>query len=467
MGRALTPSSPGATDRPPEPSSAPSLARRFTRLTVLNVLANLSVPLAGLVDTAMLGHLEDLRFLGGVALGTVIFDFVYWSFGFLRMATTGLTAQALGAGDRDHLFGVLYRSLALAVILAGVLLAGQVALREAAFALLQGTAPVEAAGRAYFGSRIWAAPATLANFTLLGWFLGREESGRALAMTVTANGVNIVLDYLFILRFGWGATGAGTATALSQVAMLAVGGALFLRAARDGGRPVPWRWREVFERSTLGSLLRLNRDILIRTACLVSAFAVFTSLSAALGTAVLAANTILIQLFYLVSYGVDGAAFATESLAGILRGSADRQGVRRLVRLAMGTGLVLTLPCLTAVLLTPEPVFGLLTDHADVVALASRHGAWLVPVLLFGAVAFIDDGLFLGLTAGPALRNAMLLSVTVGFLPLAALARVTESNHLLWAAMALFMATRAGTLEWARPGLLRGIGGGPPERTGP
>ncbi len=432
-----------------------SLGRRFTRLTALNVLANLSVPLAGLVDTAMLGHLANLRFLGGVALGTVVFDFVYWSFGFLRMATTGLTAQALGGGDRERLYGVLYRSVALAVVLAAVLLLAQVLLREAAFALLQGSAPVEAAGRAYFGARIWAAPATLANFALLGWFLGREESGRALAMTVTANGVNIVLDYLFILRFGWGATGAGAATALSQAAMLAVGVALFVRASRDGGVPVPWRWRQVLERAALGSLLRLNRDILIRTACLVSAFAVFTSLSATLGTAVLAANTILIQLFYLVSYGVDGAAFATESLAGILRGAGDREGLRRLVRLAMGTGLLITVPCLLAVLLAPGAVFGLLTDHQEVVALASRYGAWLVPVLALGAVAFIDDGLFLGLTAGPALRNAMLLSVGVGFVPLAALAHHTGSNHLLWAAMALFMGTRAATLEWGRPALLR------------
>jgi len=448
----------------PMTAATPALGRRFTRLTVLNILANLSVPLAGLVDTAMLGHLADLRFLGGVALGTVVFDFVYWSFGFLRMATTGLTAQALGGGDRDRLFGVLYRSLALAAILAAALLLGQVVLREGAFTLLQGAGPVKAAGRAYFDARIWAAPATLANFALVGWFLGREESGRALAMTVTANVINIVLDYLFILRFGWGATGAGVATALSQAAMLAVGAVLFVRASRDGGPAVPWRWRTVFERGELGSLLRLNRDILIRTACLVSAFAVFTSLSAALGTAVLAANTILIHLFYLVSYGVDGAAFATESLSGILRGAGDRLGLRRLVRLAMATGILLPVPCLLAVLLIPESVFGLLTDHGDVIALASRYGAWLVPVLLLGAVAFIDDGLFLGMTAGPALRNAMLISVTVGFVPLAVLAHRAGSNHLLWAAMTLFMGTRAGTLEWARPTLMNEVGS-PPSRS--
>jgi len=431
-------------------ADVPSLRSRFLRLTALNVLANLSVPLAGLVDTGMLGHLADIRFLGGVALGTVIFDFVYWSFGFLRMGTTGLTAQALGRGDRRDLDLVLYRGLTLAAILAAALLALQVPLREAGFALLQGEGAVEAAGRAYFGARIWAAPATLANFALLGWFLGREESGRALAMTVTANAVNIGLDALFILRFGWGAVGAGAATALSQYAMLGVGVALWLRS----GRSTPWSWREVAERTELFALLALNRDILIRTAFLVSTFAAFTSLSAAMGTVTLAANTILIKLFYLVSHGVDGAAFATESLAGILRGKGDAAGLRRLVRMALAAGLLFPVPFVLALGIAPRTVYGLITDHADVVALATGYGWWLLPVFFLGAVAFIYDGLFLGLTAGAALRNAMVLSALVGFLPLALLAHRTGNNHLLWAALALFMGARAITLEIPRRALM-------------
>lgn len=423
-----------------------SLRGRFLRLTALNVLANLSVPLAGLVDTGMLGHLEDIRFLGGVALGTVVFDFVYWSFGFLRMGTTGLTAQALGRKDRRELDLVLYRSLTLAAFLAAALVVLQVPIREAAFALLQGEQSVEAAGRAYFGARIWAAPATLANFALLGWFLGREESGRALAMTLTANGVNVALDYLFILRLGWGAVGAGAATALSQYAMLGVAVALWRRV----GRSTPWSWRTVTERRELRYLLTLNRDILIRTAFLVSTFAAFTSLSAAMGTVTLAANTILVKLFYLVAFGVDGAAFATESLAGILRGQGNRAGLGRLVRLALTAGLLFPLPFALAISFAPGALYGLLTDHTEVVTLATAYGWWLLPVLFLGAVAFIYDGLFLGLTAGGALRNAMALSALVGFLPLALVAHHTGNNHLLWASMALFMGARALTLEIPR-----------------
>lgn len=424
----------------------PSLRSRFLRLTLLNALANLSVPLAGLADAGMLGHLPDIRFLGGVALGAVLFDFVYWTFGFLRMGTTGTAAQARGRDDRPELYRVLYRSLLLAAALAALVLALQVPLRAVGFALLQGEPAVEAAGRAYFGARIWAAPATLANFAFLGWFLGREESGRALALTAAANVANVAFNYVFILRLGWNAFGAGLGTALSQYLALGVSVALFLGL----GRPEPWRWREVAAREPFTSLLRLNRDILVRTVCLVSTFAAFTSASAALGTTALAANTLLFRLFTLASYLVDGAAFATESLAGVFRGAGDSASLRRLTRMALLLGLAIPVPLLLGMAVAPGWVLRLLTDHRDVVDLAVRLAVWLAPALLFGAAAFIYDGLFLGLTEGRALRNAMLLSALGGFAPLALWAVHRGSVDLLWLALTLFMAARAATLEAAR-----------------
>lgn len=432
--------------------SDPSLRRRFLRLTALNALANLSVPLAGLADAGMLGHLPDIRHLGGVALASVLFDFVYWTFGFLRMGTTGTAAQARGREDRPELYRVLYRSLALAAGLAALILALQVPLREIGFALLGGGPAVEAAGRAYFGARIWAAPATLANFAFLGWFLGREESGRALILTVAANAANIFFNYWFILRLGWNAYGAGLGTALSQYLALAVSLSLFLRS----GRPEPWRWREVTAREPLGALLRFNRDILIRTVCLVSTFAIFTSASAAFGPVVLAANTLLFRLFTLASYLVDGVAYATESLAGVFRGAGDAAALARTTRLALLVGVAIPVPLLVVMVAAPEVVLRLLTDHAEVVGLAARLGLWLVPVLVFGAVAFVYDGLFLGLTEGRALRNAMLVSLVGGFVPLAAWGVSVGSVDLLWAAMVTFMAARAATLEVARRRLMRG-----------
>jgi MATE family multidrug resistance protein len=446
-----------ALDTPSAAGSDLRLRRRFFRLTAINILANLTIPLASLVDTGMLGHLADLRFLAGVALSSVLFDFIYWSFNFLRMGTTGLTAQAVGRGEPGEVYRTLYRSLALAAALAAAILVLQVVLREAGFALLAGAPGVEAAGREYFAGRIWGAPAVLANFALLGWFLGREESGRALAMSLTANVFNVALNYLFIIRLGLAARGAGLATMLSQYAMLIVAVALLLHTRRREGA-VPWRWREVLDRGALAHLLRLNRDLLVRTFLLMSVFAVFLNLSATLGTVMLATNSILDRLLLFAAFAIDGAAFATESLAGIFRGRGDGVALRRLVRLSMATGVAFAAAFLAVLLSAQDAIYGLLTSHREVVDLARVYGLWLIPVLLIGAVAYVYDGLFLGLTAGPALRNSMLLSTLGVFAPLAAVAAVLGSNHLLWAAMVALMAARAATLGWASRRLLGGAG---------
>jgi MATE family multidrug resistance protein len=452
-----------------------NLRRRFFRLTAINILSNLTVPMAGLVDTALLGHLPNIRFLAGVALASLVFDFVYWSFGFLRMGTTGTTAQTVGRGEAAETYRVLYRSLLLAGALGALLLLLQIPIAELAFRLLSGEAPVEAAGRDYFFARILGAPATLANFAFLGWYLGREESGRALAMSAVANVVNVVLNWLFIVELGWAARGAGLATACSQYAMLAT--AIFIlrqatrqdfaatrheegaaaAALRGAARWLPgWRRRAVFNRDRLVELVKLNTDILVRTLCLTTAFALFTNFSSLLGTAVLAANAILIRLFYLAAYSIDGAAFATESLAGILRGAGEGEALRRLNRLALATGVAFSGLFLAAYFAVPRQVMALLTNHEDVAARAMAMAPWLVPVLLAGAAAFVYDGLFLGLTAGRALRNSMLFSTFVVFLPVAVVALHLESNPGLWVALSLFMAARAGTLGWASRRLLGG-----------
>lgn len=424
--------------------------RRFARLTGLNVLANITVPLASLVDTALLGHLADLRFLAGVALAAVLFEYVYWSFGFLRMGTTGTTAQAWGREDLDGVFLTLYRSLVVAAALAIGILVLQWPLRELGFSLLSGSPGVEAAGRDYFNARIWAAPAALSNFVLLGWFLGREESGAALVMTLVANVTNIVCNYVFIVHLGWAAFGAGLGTAISQYLMLATGLLLFFRRP---GR-IAWKWSRVIDGPAMRSLFQLNRDILLRTVALISAFAVFTNCSALMGTVILAANTVLQRLVMLVAYLVDGAAFAAESLGGIFGGSGDGASFRRLVHVAMTCGLVMSGSLLAVFLAAPEWILGLLTSHEVAIETAMVYLPWLVPILGVGAVAYIYDGLFLGLTAGRSLRNAMLLSFGV-FLPIAIVAVRRADNHLLWLSLVAFMVARSLTLwrasRWVFP----------------
>jgi len=428
-----------------------TLHARFTRLTLINILSNVTVPLVGLVDTAMLGHLADIRFLAGVALGTILFDYVYWSFGFPRMGTTGTTAQALGRSDRREVYLVLYRSLSMAIVIAAAILVLQWPLRELGFGLLSGEAGVEAAGRDYFNARVWGAPATLCNFVLMGWFLGRAESRQVLVMTIAGNLGNIALNYVFIVRMGLAAHGAGLATSIAQYGMLAVGLALF----RLRGGAERWLWSEVLDRSRLTSLFRLNLDILIRTMLLVSSFAVFINFSSLLGTVLLAANSILLRVFYLAAYLIDGAAFACESLAGIFYGRGDPASLRRLIRVAVAAGLGFAALALGILLVAPRPLLGLLTSHEDVVAVCVSYAPWLVPTLLFGSVAFIYDGVFLGLTRGRTLRNAMIFCTLAVFLPLAWIGVRLENNHVLWAAMALFMLARAATLWGASIGFMR------------
>lgn len=428
------------------------LQRRFFRLSFINILSNVTVPLVGLVDTAMLGHLPDIRFLAGVALGSLLFDYIYWTFGFLRMGTTGTTAQAVGREDRREVRLVLLRSLVLALAIGGTVLVIHAPLRDAGFALLTGEAGVEQAGRDYFNARIWGAPAVLCNFALLGWFLGRAESRRMLVMTVVANLANVALNYLFIVRMGLAARGAGLGTMLSQYGMLAVGLVFYLRSRDD----VAWSWGEVFDRGRLVAMFRLNLDILVRTLCLVSSFALFVNFSSVLGTSLLAANSILLRLVELAAFLIDGAAFASESLAGILWGRRDVAGLRKLLRLSLVSGLGFAAVFLLVLFAVRDPLLGLLTSHGDLVALAGAYAPWLVPVLVFGSLAYMYDGLFLGLTRGPLLRNAMMFSTIVIFLPAAIVAVRLQDNHLLWGSLALFMVARAATLGWAGRRLLAG-----------
>ncbi len=429
----------------PNPEPFNLLRRRFFRLTSLNLLANLTVPLTGLVDTAMLGHLDEIRFLAGVALGAVIFETAYFTLGFLRMATTGMTALAVGAEDRAEIYRVLYRTLLLAGGAGILLVAGQGLLQEGGFALLSGTPEVEAAGRDYFSARIWGAPAALANLAWIGWFLGRGESGRVLALSSTTNLVNIGCNWWFIMHLGWAARGAGWATAISQVTALVLACCFFARS----GKPHPWRWRELLHKRPFRKLLELNRDLLIRSTLLSGSMALFLAVGALFGTTLLAASSILQRLFYVASYLIDGIAFAVESLAGLLRGRGEHRQLSRLCRLALLTGVTAALGYLVVLLAARRPILGLLTSHTEVTEAALSYLPWLALLLPLGGIAFVYDGIFLGLAAGRPLRGSMLISVLLVFLPLTALAALWGNLHLLWTAWVGLLSARILTLHYA------------------
>jgi MATE family multidrug resistance protein len=417
---------------------------RFFRLALVNILSNLMVPLAGLVDVAFLGHLTEIRHLAGVALATVLFNYIYWTFGFLRMGTTGTTAQAVGRADQEAVLLTLLRNAVLAIGLGLIILVLQYPLRELGFALLSATQEVKSSGIAYYKALIWGAPATLLNFVLIGWFLGREKGGRVLLLSVVGNGANVVLDYLFIVRWGWESAGAGFATAASQYLMLLIGVVLVCREHWFG--KVKAIAPHILDPSALKATFALNGDILVRTFALVSTFAVFTNLSSGLGTVVLATNTLLLQVVTLAAYFIDGLAFATESFAGIFRGKGANEQLLPLVRISGGASLILGLIFALVFNLFPLPLFGLLTNHKEVIDPISNYVGWLLPILSFGSIAYMLDGYFLGLTEGRILRKATLTAAIVGFVPVAIVAWWCQSSQLLWLALCLFMVARVVTL---------------------
>ena len=433
-------------------SDSKSLSRRFWRLASLNILSNLMVPLAGLVDMALLGHLGQIRFLAGVALGAILFDYVYWTFGFLRMGTTGMTAQAVGRQEADEVAAVALRGMALALGLGVLILILQKPLGQFGFWVLQGDAKVKAAGLSYFAARIWGAPAALSNFVLLGWFLGREQAGRVLVMSIVGNLSNVILDFVFVAYLHMNAAGVGAASAIAQYLML-ISALLF--AFKD----LPLHTiRRVFplclSLDGLRSTFSLNNDILVRTLALISVFAFFTNIASTMGAVVLAATAVVKQVVTLAAFFIDGYAFATESLAGIFEGGGDRPRLRRLLTMSVSWSAITGLLFALGFIFVPA-LFRVLTDHADLLVQVDALKNWLLPVLGVGSIAYALDGYFIGLVRGRILSVAMVLAALVGFAPFAWFAHHAQNIQLLWLALAAFMVARVLSLAIFVPSTLR------------
>ena len=423
----------------------------FLRLALVNILSNLMVPLASLVDLAFLGYLDEIRHLAGVSLATVLFNYIYWTFGFLRMSTTGTTAQSRGSRNDREVKQICLRNCLIALAIATIIIIFKYPLREIGFSLLSATPEVKASGISYYESLIWGAPATLLNFVLIGWFLGLEQGGKVLLLSVVNKGTNIILDYIFIVRWGWESGGAGTATAISQYITLLVGIIFVFKLISL--TEIPQLIKNIWQPQVIRETFILNRDILIRTFALISTFAIFTNLSSYINTLVLATNTLLLQVVTLAAYFIDGLAFATESLAGKSYGEGNQEQLKILVKLSGIISVSLGLIFALIFCLFPTPLFSLLTNHTQVINKINSYVFWLIPILGFGGIAYMLDGYFLGLTKGNLLRNSTLIASLIGFLPFAIVGWWLKSNHILWLALAIFMATRAITLSKAIPNI--------------
>ena len=425
------------------PESKWNFYPRFLRLGAINSFSNLMVPLASLVDMAFLGHLEDLNYLAGVAIATVLFDYLYRMSRFLRMGTTGPTAQAAGRDDTTDIVLILLRNGVIALVMAGLFLSLQIPIREFGFALLNAAPDVKSAGVDYFNTRIWGAPAVLLNFVLLGWWVGREHGDKVLALSLVGCGSNILLDYWLVFHLGWASAGVGLATTISQYLMVGLG--LMFVGLEGWFSKVPAVVHQIWHPQELRRTFQLNADIWIRSCVNVSTSALFIGLSASLGTLTLAVNTLLLHAVGLISHLIVGLSFATESLAGHFQGAGDRPKLMPLLQLSLGISLGIGGFAALLLNLFPSSLFGLLTNHGSVINQLGDYLLWLFPVLLFGALAFMLNGYFLGLTKSAIVRNSILISALVGFGPIAGLAWWLKSEHLLWLAMAVFMLLRAMT----------------------
>lgn len=432
---------------------------RVWRLALPIALANLSVPLLGAVDTAVVGHLPDPAPIGGVALGSVIFSFLYWGFSFLRMGTTGFTAQALGAGNNDEVRAALARPLLLGLLLSLALLILQRPIAWIALSAVEASSAVETATATYYHIRIWSAPAALVNFTVLGWLLGMQRTGITLCLQLLLNGTNILLDLLFVVGFGWGIAGVAGATIISEVVAATAGLAVVVTMMRRRGGS--WDRRRVLRKDRLLALVQVNVDIFIRTIALLFGFAYFTAQGARMGDNLLAANAILMNLFTFISYGLDGFAHAAEILAGNAVGAANRKAFRQAVKSSTACALGTSAAFALGLFLFGSPIVGLYSNIPAVREIADTYLPWVAAAPLLSVWCYQLDGIFIGATRTAAMRNAAVASLAL-FLAACWLLVPLYGNHGLWLALTIFMVARALTLGLYYPALERSIG---PART--
>ncbi|MEI6444618.1 MAG: guanitoxin biosynthesis MATE family efflux transporter GntT [Nostocales cyanobacterium ELA583] len=410
---------------------------RFYRLASISVLANMMVPLAGLVDIAFLGHLTDIRHLAGVILATILFDYLYRVLKFMRSSTNAITAQAVGKNDDKAVVLAGLRSGLIALLVGLIIVLLQYPLQKIGFFILSGSSDIESAGVDYFYARIWGAPAVLLNFVLFGWFLGREMNWVMLLMSIVGNGSNVLLDYLMISKWGWASAGAGLATALSQYLALIVG--LIWMFFTIPWQAVPAAIQELFDWVALKETFALKGNILIRFLVLISVYSIFTNLSATMGTTVLAQNGLLLQIALLSQFTIQGVGVTMQTLTANFKSKGNTQQIIPLLIVSLVTSVVIALGFAGTSIFFPDQVFGLLTNHTEVNQEINQYTIWLLPILVITAITFMLEGYFIGLKEGATLRNTVLLSFVVGFIPLLIAAWYFHNNHLLWSTLLSYM----------------------------
>ncbi len=415
------------------------------------ILSNITVPLLGLVDTAVIGHLPHAYLLGGSAVGAMIITLVTWLCGFLRMSTTGLTAQALGQQNQKQSVLVLLRGLVVAFIVAALMLVLHAVYIDIALELAGGSTQVTHYARQYAEIRVWGYPASLANIVIIGWLLGNHQTKGVMWILITTNLINIVLDLLLVMVLDWQIAGIAYATLIAEYSGFALGLLLITRSINRSMSNAFVYCKKIlislFERQAMLHYFRLNRDILIRTLCLQLCFVFITFQGARLGDNVVAANAILMNFLLFISFGLDGIANAAEVMVGKAKGQNSITSLKKITSVALLWTAIVALGYCAVFWLTGEHLVALISTIPPVVAYANQHLFWLILLPIVACWCYLFDGIYIGLTYAKTMRNSMLIATFGCFFPAWFLLQGFDNNGL-WAAFLLFMLTRGITLAW-------------------
>ena len=418
--------------------------KKILQLAIPSIVSNITVPLLGLIDVAIVGHLGSAAYIGAIAVGGMLFNIIYWLFGFLRMGTSGMTSQAFGQRDLKEVTRVLLRAVGVGLFIALCLLLLQYPIRKIAFLLIDATPEVRELATVYFNICVWGAPAVLGFYGFAGWFIGMQNSRFPMFIAITQNVVNIVASLSFVYLLDMKIEGVALGTLIAQYAGLFMASLLWLRYY--GRLKIAFRWREIIGKTAMKRFFQVNSDIFFRTLCLVAVTTFFTSTGARQGDVVLAVNTLLMQLFTLFSYIMDGFAYAGEAMTGRYVGARNNTGLQRMIRLLFRWGWGLSLSFTILYMIGGQDFLGLLTNDTTVINAAGSYYYWVLAIPLAGFAAFLWDGILIGATATRLMLYSMLVASGLFFL-IYYIFYALMGNHALWMAFLIYLSLR-GIMQW-------------------
>lgn len=418
--------------------------KKILQLAIPSIVSNITVPLLGLIDVAIVGHLGSAAYIGAIAVGGMLFNIIYWLFVFLRMGTSGMTSQAFGQRDLKEVARVLLRAVGVGLFIALCLLLLQYPIRKIAFLLIDATPEVRELATVYFNICVWGAPAVLGLYGFAGWFIGMQNSRFPMFIAITQNVVNIVASLSFVYLLDMKIEGVALGTLIAQYAGFFMASLLWLRYY--GRLKIAFRWREIIGKTAMKRFFQVNSDIFFRTLCLVAVTTFFTSTGARQGDVVLAVNTLLMQLFTLFSYIMDGFAYAGEAMTGRYVGARNNTGLQRMIRLLFRWGWGLSLSFTILYMIGGQDFLGLLTNDTTVINAAGSYYYWVLAIPLAGFAAFLWDGILIGATATRLMLYSMLVASGLFFVVYYLFYGVM-GNHALWMAFLIYLSLR-GIMQW-------------------